>query len=338
MLLDTLLKAALSLSPVLLFLAGLVYLDTYKLVPLRNIIRTIHIGIAAAAIAMGLNLIALDGMRWDPSTYVGFGAPLVEEVCKAVWPLYLIRTRRVGFMVDAGVYGFAAGAGFAVIENIYYMQYLDATSPLVWVVRGFGTAVMHGGTTAIFAMLAKNRTDIAGSEDLRHFLPGLAIAFVIHSVFNQFIFSPILNTVIILLVLPLLMVLVFQRSEKATREWLGVGFDSDADTLKMVISGNISSTHLGRYLTSLSSRFEPQVVVDLLCYLRIYLELAVQAKGILMMREAGFDVPASPDTEAKFKELEFLDKSIGRTGKLALHPFLRVSNRELWQLHMLRTA
>ena len=338
MILTTLLHAVLSLAPVLLFLAGLVYLDTYKLVPLKSIVATILIGVASAAVAVGINIFFLDSMAWDPDLYVRFGAPFVEEVCKAVWPLLLIRRKRVGFMVDAGVYGFAAGAGFAVIENIYYIQYLDASSPLVWIVRGFGTAVMHGGTTAIFAMLAKNRTDIQGSDSFLHFLPGLAIAYVIHSVFNQFLLSPLLNTAIILLSLPALMIFVFHRSESATRDWLGVGFDSDADTLTMINSGNIGSTHLGEYLHSLSERFKPEVVVDLLCYLRIYLELAVQAKGILLMREAGFDAPPSPDTEPKFTELEYLEKSIGKTGKLALHPFLRVSSRELWQLHMLRSS
>jgi RsiW-degrading membrane proteinase PrsW (M82 family) len=338
MLFDTILKGALSLSPVLLFLGGLVYLDTYKLVPMRNILWTILIGVGAAAAAVGLNMFALDVLRWDQMYYVRFGAPIVEEICKAAWPLFLIRSKRVGFMVDAGVYGFATGAGFAVIENIYYMESIEASSPLVWVVRGFGTAVMHGGTTAIFAMISKNRTDIAGSESFRFFLPGLGLAAIVHSAFNQFFLPPMLNTVAIVFFLPPIMFYVFQQSEKATRTWLGVGFDSDADTLKMITSGDVAATPLGEYLTSLSSRFKPEVVVDLLCYLRIYLELAVQAKGILMMRDAGFDVPPAPDTEATFKELEYLEKSIGRTGKLALHPFLRLKSRDLWQLHMLRTA
>lgn len=338
MLAQTLVQGVLGLAPVLLFLAGLMYLDTYKLVPLRNIIWTVLIGVGSAAVAMGVNILAMEGLHVEQGVYVRFGAPLVEEICKAIWPVLLIRRKRVGFMVDAGVYGFAAGAGFAVIENIYYMQYLEVSSPLVWVVRGFGTAVMHGGTTAMFAMLAKNRADIGGKSGLAVFLPGIGLAFAVHSAFNQFLLSPLLNTAVIIATLPPLMVYVFQRSEKATREWLGVGFDSDAETLTMINSGNIGTTHLGAYLQALSSRFAPEVVVDILCYLRMYLELSVQAKGILMMREAGFDVPPSPQTEASFKELEFLEKSIGKTGKLALHPFLRASSRELWHLHMLRSS
>jgi len=77
------------------------------------------------------------------------------------------------------------------------------------------------------------------------------------------------------------------------------------------------------------------VVADLLCYLRLHTELAMRAKGLLLMRESGFDVPLDDETKAKFEEMRYLEKSIGRTGMLALHPVLPMSQKELWQLQML---
>jgi hypothetical protein len=74
----------------------------------------------------------------------------------------------------------------------------------------------------------------------------------------------------------------------------------------------------------------------MVCYLRLHLELTIQAKGILMMREAGFDVPPAEDVREKFVELRVLTHAIGQTGRLALLPFLHTSGRELWQMHMLR--
>ncbi len=53
-------------------------------------------------------------------------------------------------MVDAAISGFAVGAGFAVIENLTYIPALSAAGLLTAAVRGLGTAMMHGGTTAIF--------------------------------------------------------------------------------------------------------------------------------------------------------------------------------------------
>jgi hypothetical protein len=78
------------------------------------------------------------------------------------------------------------------------------------------------------------------------------------------------------------------------------------------------------------------VIADMICYLQIYLELSIRAKGVLLMREAGFSPPQEADTVEKFTELKFLERSIGQTGKLALHPFLHTSGRDLWQLNVLQ--
>jgi hypothetical protein len=114
-----------------------------------------------------------------------------------------------------------------------------------------------------------------------------------------------------------------------------VGFDSDQELLEMLMSGNLMETPVGIYLGSLQSKFQPEVVVDMVCYLRIHVELSIEAKGILLMRQSGFELPPDATVEEKFAELRSLAKNIGQTGKLALLPFLHTSDRELWQLHML---
>jgi hypothetical protein len=83
------------------------------------------------------------------------------------------------------------------------------------------------------------------------------------------------------------------------------------------------------------SRFAPEVLVDMMCLLRLRAELAIRAKGILMMREAGFDAVPDPTLKDRFEELRYLENNIGKTGLLALHPFLHTSTRDLWQLNVL---
>ena len=75
---------------------------------------------------------------------------------------------------------------------------------------------------------------------------------------------------------------------------------------------------MGQYLSKLKGRFRGPIVADLLCYLRVYTELALRAKGMLLMRESGFDLPMDEATQAKFAELRYLETSIGRTGLRAL--------------------
>ena len=77
------------------------------------------------------------------------------------------------------------------------------------------------------------------------------------------------------------------------------------------------------------------VVADLLCSLRLHTELSMRAKGLLMMRESGFHDKAGEETRAKLEEMKYLERSIGTTGKLAVKPFLRMSQEDLWQFYML---
>jgi len=325
-----------ALVPVLLFLAALIYLDSYKLVRLRWVLLTIVLGGAVAGLCYLLNVGIATALQLHDGGYSRYVAPLIEETAKALFLVYLIRSHRIGFLVDAAIFGFAVGTGFAVIENIYYLKVLPDAHFAVWLVRGCGTAVMHGGTTAIFGIASKALVEREEIPELVAYLPGLLLAVVVHSAYNHFFLSPVLSTAGILVLLPPLVFAVFARSERSLEEWLNVGFDADTELLQLINSGELSTSKVGAYLHSLKERFRGEVVADLLCYLRLHVELSLRAKGLLMMRESGFKVEADEETRAKFTELEYLERSIGRTGKLALAPFLHVSGKELWQLYMLK--
>jgi hypothetical protein len=194
---------------------------------------------------------------------------------------------------------------------------------------------MHGGATAIFGVMGLAMTDRARTAGLAAFLPGLAVAVVLHSAFNHLLQSPKMATLGIIVVLPPLLHAIFLASERAVGRWLGQGFDADTEMLELINSGRLSDSPVGQYLHTLKDKFHGPAVADILCYLRLYTELALRAKGILMMRENGFDVPVDEATREKFAEMRYLEKSIGRTGVLALHPMLHMSRKDLWQLYML---
>jgi RsiW-degrading membrane proteinase PrsW (M82 family) len=321
--------------PVLIFLAVLMYLDSYKLIRLRWVILTIVLGGAAATASYAANGLLLSRLGMDFTTYSRYIAPIVEELAKATILIWLIRSQRTGFLVDASIYGFAVGTGFALLENAYYLGSIPDTRLVVWIIRGLGTAVMHGGTTSIFGISSQLLAEFKSPKQILIFMPGLLTAVVLHSLFNHLFFSPIFSTLVTLLVIPLLIFAAFEKSEQSLQNWLEVGFDADTELLELMNSGKLSESKVGKYLQSLRERFSGEVVMDLLCYLRIHLELSLRAKGILMMREAGFDAKPDDDIRALFQEMKFLEKSIGKTGKLALLPFLHISGKELWQLYMI---
>jgi RsiW-degrading membrane proteinase PrsW (M82 family) len=328
-------RALLGLLPVVCFLAALVALDSYKLVRLRTILSVIALGGLAAGVSYVINMLAYDGFDLGFATLSRYVAPLIEEAMKGAVILMLLRTHRIGFLVDAAIFGVAVGAGFAMVENLFYLQSLADAHVGVWIVRGFGTAVMHGGVQAIFAVMLVAISDRRGRTDLNALVPALLAAAVIHSIFNHFVWPPLYQTLAQMMALPPLMWAVFRSSEKAVEGWLGAGFDADAELLELINSGRFGGSPVGNYLEQLRSRFRGEVVADLLCYLRLHVELALRAKGVLMMREGGFEVEVDEPTRAKFEEMSYLERSVGPTALLAMKPFLHMSRKDLWQLYML---
>ena len=333
-----LVRVAVSLVPVFLFLVALFALDSFKLVRPGSLLRSIAAGVAAAIGCLLLARAAMGPALVAAATYSRYVAPVIEEGAKALFVVFLIRRKRLGFMVDAAIVGFATGAGFATVENLYYLLAVRDPNLLLWAVRGFGTAVLHGGTTAILGIVSKLLSDLYGHEKALIFLPGFGVAVVSHAFFNTVVlsFPPVIFTLAILVSFPILILVVFSQSERILREWLEVGFGSDVEILEMLRSGEIRDTRLGQYLRTLRDRFPGEVLADMLCYLQMWVELSIKAKGRLLLREAGLPPPADPVIADRLSELAFLEKSIGVTGRLALAPFLHGGSRGEWEVEMLR--
>ena len=330
------LPVVIALLPVLSFLGVLLYLDSYKLVKLRDVVVVVAFGAAMAGASYLANAQVLAIAEIEFRTFSRYVAPFTEEILKGLLMLVMIRTHRIGFLVDAAIFGFAVGTGFALAENLYYLNLFPNAGIGTWILRGFGTAIMHGGATALFAVMGLALLERSQRTGLGAFVPGLAIAVVLHSAFNHFFLSPLVSAVGIVLVLPPLLYAAFEKSEQALGSWLGTGFDADTEMLALINSGQLSDSPVGRYLHTLKDKFKGPVVADLLCYLRLTTELALRAKGVLMMRESGFEVTVDETTKEKFAELRYLESSIGHTGRLALQPLLHLSHKDLWQLYMLK--
>jgi len=328
-------RMLLGLAPVSLFLLGLVLLDSYKLVRPRLVVFLLGSGILAALLSLVINQWLASRFNLDMRTLARFAAPAVEESLKGLPVLVLLKRRRIGFLVDAAICGFALGAGFALAENIYYFQALPGSALTLWVVRGFGTAVMHGGTTAILGMVAKTLIEHSDHEPAWRALPALFLAVAIHAGFNQFFFPPMVSALVVIALLPPALMFTFERSERRLRSWLGSGFDLDAELIGAIRGGSFAETPTGLYLQSLANHFQGPVLADMLCYIRLYAELSMRAKGMLMLRENGLPVPSDPQMPEKLAEFDFLRKSIGRTGQLALAPILQASAEDIWQLRLL---
>lgn len=335
MLPTSLVPALVCLLPALCFLTALYYLDSYKLVHPGLLMSVMAAGIAAAALAYLINRGLLAHWPFERAAYPRYVSPVLEELLKGSIVAWLIWRHRIGFLIDAAILGFAIGCGFAITENQYVLWQIPNAAFSTWIVRGFGTAIMHGGATAIFAVVALSVIERDEQHGLRAAVPGVLAAMALHSAFNHLAGSPKAATLMVLIAVPALLLLAFQLSERTLGQWLDHGFDADAQMLELLHSGRLADSPVGHYLASLRTRFRGAVVADLLCYLGLFTELALRAKGLVIMRENGFEPTLDDESRAKFAELHYLEDSIGRTGLLALGPLLPMRRKALSQIYRL---
>jgi len=329
-------EALLGLTPVLLFLAVLIFMDSFKLVSIRLVVAVMAAGAIAAALSYVLAGPIIDLTHTTFLRYSHYYAPFVEEALKGVVIIQLIRTNRIGFLIDAAILGVAAGAGFSLAENIYYAYIFPDADVGMWMVRGLGTAIMHGGSSAIFAVTAQALKDQEPDSRVLVFIPGLLIAAAIHSIYNQFQAWPLAATAGTLVLLPLGLLLVFDKSEHEVHNWLIQDYETHEHLLQDLETGAFANSQAGHMIRKLAARFSAEMANLLFAYIKLHTQLVLRAEELLLAKEKGEALPVAKHEEHEhFARLHTLEKQIGRTAMLTVWPHLKFSRQELFELHQL---
>jgi CRP-like cAMP-binding protein/RsiW-degrading membrane proteinase PrsW (M82 family) len=118
-----------------------------------------------------------------------FTAPVLEEFLKAIILFYFISQPRFRYFVDGAVYGFAAGIGFAMSENMFYI-YNNANDAALGLAisRVLSASLMHATASAVIGIaLGLSRRS---SPPQRYLIPLMGIAFgiLVHLIYNNVLF------------------------------------------------------------------------------------------------------------------------------------------------------
>lgn len=331
-----------ALLPVLALLALFVWLDTFKLMTVREILLCLGLGATAAGLSYPVAGRVIDALPLGFSFYSRFVAPFLEEAIKGAAIVLLFRTNRIGFKLDAVVSGFAIGAGFSVVENILYLLRFPDLSLGVWLVRGLGTAVMHGTTLAVLAATAhelaeKETRGHADDYDFRlwWFLPGYAAAVALHLLFNQLPDRPLLAMLAALMAAPLLVMAVFRFGTSEAGEWLIAERAAHADALAAIERGDFPADARGERLAALSRRSGTEAAAKIRAYAAAQLRLIILAEETLAA-QAQSDARVDADAAAAFAAVETSGHALGPTLLAAVRRLLPLSRNDQWEISELR--
>ena len=158
--------------------------------------------------------------------------PAVEEIFKSLVLLYLVRRADYSYFVDGAIYGFAAGIGFAVAENMLYLSRVDVdTGIIVAITRVFSSSVMHGGSTALVGIVMGGFPLARALHPLVAWVVGLVLAIAFHMGYNHIAFETLGKTGLWILVgiafggLAVIVLIIrwgLRRERRIVRKALGV--------------------------------------------------------------------------------------------------------------------
>ncbi|HWI76396.1 MAG TPA: PrsW family glutamic-type intramembrane protease, partial [Sphingomicrobium sp.] len=333
----------LALIPVLVLLTIFVWLDAFELMSFREILVLLVLGGFSAIAVYPVSGRLIDTLPIGFSGYSRFVAPWLEEAVKAIAMIGLFWFNRIGYKLDAVISGFAIGAGFSVVENIIYLTIFPQYGTGTWLVRGLGTAVMHGTTLAILAAVAhelaeRETRESAGDFDfnLLWFLPGYLIAVAIHTAFNQFPDRPMLAMMGAVIFAPVAMLAVFHFGTAEAERWLAAECAAHQAQLEALNSGNWPDSPSGRKVAALAERLAPENAERVRRYWELQAWLVVQAEQA-MMQEAAGDVSLDKEqVGAAFAELEGLRRALGKSTYTAMKTLLPFSRNDYWEVSELR--
>jgi RsiW-degrading membrane proteinase PrsW (M82 family) len=334
---------AIALLPVLAMLGLFIWLDVFKLVSLREALALLALGGIAALAAYPVSGRVLDALPMGFSTYSRFVAPWIEEALKGLAIVGLMRFNRIGYKLDAVISGFAIGAGFSVVENIFYLSRFPELGSGTWLVRGLGTAVMHGTTLAILAAIAhefaeRETREFGGRFDfnLLWFLPGYLAAVALHVLFNQFPDRPLLAMIGALLVAPFLVMGIFHVGANEAQKWLREERGGHAAMLAVLKSGHFPDDRFGKRVAALAARTDPGAAELMRAYWETEAWLVLRAETVLLEQSSESSLITGSDARDVFERRDSLKKALGPSLLSALRPLLPFSRNDRWEVTELR--
>ena len=339
---EAILSWSLALVPVLLLTAVFIWLDAFKLVTLPETLVLLLLGGVVAAVTYPVSGVFLETMPIGFNAYSRFVAPWIEEALKAMVVITLFQFNRIGLKLDAVIMGFAVGAGFAVVENVIYLIRFHGLPSTIWMVRGLGTAIMHGTTLAVLAAIAHQLAERklhAAARDYAFnplwFVPGFLAAVAIHTLFNQFPRDPLLAMVGTLALAPISLFAIFRFGTREAEEFLVAEEQEHRALLDTLHTGKFPDDPGWRRIADMAERAGPEGGTKIRDYVTLLTELVlIEEESLIEESHTGHRLDSG--IAAKFDRLAQVTGELGRTTVSALTsllPFSRNDYWELWELH-----
>ena len=322
-----------ALLPVVIYIVVVYVLDNFALISVKRLLLLVLCGMGAALVCFGLFQLTGLFLSESLSDYVN---PVLEEAVKAIPLLILARRKKIAFFIDSVICGAAVGGGFSILENLFYLLLGDTLGMGTILFRGLEVALIHMGCSAIVAAALMFAVRLDGRRRARLEIKRkdvwmaiflLLAAPALHVAHNAFHFNPMMQFLAVFGAMAGLLVWTYQYDGDMIHRWLDKGLDKQVDLFRSIQEGNLSQTKTGEFLLSVKDSFAPEVFFDVICYVKLNVELSIAAKSRFMLREAKLDLPLDEEQARtirdQYEEYRLLEKRLGQSARLTIAPVVK---------------
>lgn len=310
-------------------------LDLYKTGNFRSILICFLAGVVGFWAASMINRTTIS-LGWLPRTsVVRYSAPVLEEICKGLVLLYLVRRPNFTYFVEGAIYGFAAGIGFAIFENYQYILAANNAGLSVAVGRVLSTNLIHATTCGLLGIALGLARFQRGYRVAMFSLAGLILAMLLHVGFNNLVTR--VNSGLLLVYAAAcglggagVIALAIRRGLKEEKSWIEETLGMNDRVTSYEANAVQSMKNVHEILKPLAQRFGDKKAAQIERFLVIQARLGILRKSLEKLNDERMKRSVEEQMAKLRLEMDAARREVGSYAMLYLrHTFLE-SASPLW--------
>lgn len=291
----------------------------------------IFIGIAFAA--GGLAYVFAAQVNWpaaqalhpllDPKQYsttvdflIQFIAPVIEEILKGLVLLFLIRQKNFTYFIDGAIYGFAAGVGFAIVENFEYILAGSGGGLTTAISRVISTNLMHAGATATLGIILGIARFQKPARQTIYSFGGILLAIALHMGYNNLVTRVSSGWLMVYAIIigcgaAGFIALMIRKGLAVEKDWIGQTLGVTDRVEKGEVSAIQNIENVDKILERLDERLGAEKGEKIIKLLQVQAKLGIQRKAAQLMENETMRRGIQSEVDNLRKEMEKLRREIG---------------------------
>jgi len=292
-------------------------LDLYGTGAFRTVIICFMWGIIAFGAAYGINTFMVQTGLVSRIVFERYTAPIIEEILKSLILLFLVRRANFTYFVDGAIYGFAAGIGFAIVEDYSYVLGHGDAAMGVAIARVLSTNLMHASASAMIGIAVGWARFHKEPFKLLATLGGYAVSMGLHIGFNTLVTSKVPDVllltyaIVVGFVSAAVIATAIRRGLAEEKAWIKETL-GEADR---VTAGEAAVVHnlekVAKLLTPIATKFGKEKSQQAQKFLTLQAQLGIKRKTLEKLSDENMLARTRSEMDDIRHEMEEIRRSLG---------------------------